>query len=184
MAAPRERRTSAPLSADSSTGSGKPKHPYLGGDSDLEEDVDDYIQSLRLVNTVNTDDKNKSDGATKERAPSPERERELPPTVNLPSLKWTNKLVNTHLRRTRLWANLTERLRADADARAAAGDPLDDLHLQVREAKYKELFGAVYSTSVHLFRRLSARTTAAKNLSLSVWDHGKICILEIGVEWV
>ena len=142
----------------------------------MEEDVLDHVKELRRVNIVNTDNNDEDEKADNDDESTTERERELPPAVKLPSLKWTNKRVGGHLRRTRLWTSLHERLQADADARAAAGDPIDDFHLQSRETKYKELFGAVYATSVHLFRQLCARATAADNFKSSVWDHNKVCI--------
>ena len=42
----------------------------------------------------------------------------------LPGAKWASALMPGHLRRARLLANLKERLQADADERAALGDPL------------------------------------------------------------
>ena len=115
MASTRERRTTPLLPSGPADGSSKPKDLYLGGDSDMEEDVLDHVKELRRVNIVNTDNNDEDEKADNDDESTTERERELPPAVKLPSLKWTNKRVGGHLRRTRLWTSLHERLQADAD---------------------------------------------------------------------
>ena len=48
--------------------------------------------------------------------------------------------------------------------------------MKVRNAKYKELFGAAYTTSIHLFRRVCAQATVSKYMSSAGWEHDKVCM--------
>ena len=159
-----------------SSGAAGTNYAELGGDSDFELDVLDGIKAGRLANNVHkkTDPNNSDDNDSQ--ASHAERERDSVPDVTLAKLKWANVSVPKHLRRARLLFYLNERLQADADERAVQGDPLDEVFVQVRAAKYKELFGAAYATSIHLFRRVCARATVSECMTSTGWDHDKVCM--------